>query len=167
MQCRLFLASFLCICFFAAPSAAMTPQHIYGRIVRVAEGDTLTVFGNEDLRYDVRLIGADAPNSGQAFSPQAKENLAKKVMGKFVDIEIVDRDQFGRNLGRVYLSKRFINLEQVRDGFAWRDPQFDKKREFVAAERDARAHRRGLWADRHPVAPWEYLREKARANAAK
>jgi hypothetical protein len=35
--------------------------------------------------------------------------------------------------------------------------------EFTDAEREAREKRRGLWADPHPVPPWEYRREHRRA----
>jgi endonuclease YncB( thermonuclease family) len=59
-----------------------------------------------------------------------------------------------------YLGDRFVNMEMVRDGFAWRYPQYDKPGEFTAAEAGAREHRRGLWADPNPVQPWEYRREK-------
>jgi hypothetical protein len=31
-------------------------------------------------------------------------------------------------VGRIYLGERFINLEMVSDGFAWRYPQYDKPR---------------------------------------
>jgi len=53
----------------------------------------------------------------------------------------------------------------VRDGSAWRYVQYDKPGEFTAAESDAREHRRGLWADPHPMAPWEW--RKAKRPAAK
>ena len=51
---------------------------------------------------------------------------------------------------RTYLGERFINLEMVKDGFAWRYPQYDKLGEFAAAEADAR----------DPVPPREWRREK-------
>lgn len=38
---------------------------------------------------------------------------------------------------------RFINMEMVSDGFAWRYVQYDKPGEFTEAENDARDHRRG------------------------
>jgi hypothetical protein len=46
------------------------------------------------------------------------------------------------------------------DDFAWRYVQYDKPGEFTAAESDAREHHRGLWADAHPVPPWEFRRQK-------
>ena len=66
--------------------------------------------------------------------------------------------------GRIFLGEHFINTEMVRDGFAWRYGQYDKPGEFTSAENDAREHRRGLWADRDPVPPWEWRRERQAAS---
>jgi micrococcal nuclease len=70
---------------------------------------------------------------------------------------------YRREVGRIYLADRFINLEMVRYGFAWRYVRYDKPGEFSAAELEAREHRRGLWADPQPVAPWKFRREKRSA----
>jgi micrococcal nuclease len=40
---------------------------------------------------------------------------------------------------------------------------YNKPGEFTAAEADAREHRRGLWADLHPVPPWEWREIKRQA----
>ncbi|HEV3302485.1 MAG TPA: thermonuclease family protein [Planctomycetaceae bacterium] len=64
----------------------------------------------------------------------------------------------------IFPGDRFINMEMVADGFAWRYSQYDKPGEFVAAEADAREHRRGLWADKDPVPPREWRREKRAAS---
>jgi hypothetical protein len=53
-----------------------------------------------------------------------------------------------------------------RAGFAWRYVQYDKPGEFTAAEREARDAKRGLWADPHPVPPWEFRRERRRGTRA-
>jgi hypothetical protein len=45
-------------------------------------------------------------------------------------------------VGRIFLGERSVNMEMVRDGFAWRYVQYDKPGEFTAAEVDAREHRR-------------------------
>jgi micrococcal nuclease len=44
----------------------------------------------------------------------------------------------------------------------------DPTGEFAAAEFDARRNRRGLWADRNPIPPWEFRKAKrAGANVAR
>jgi endonuclease YncB( thermonuclease family) len=115
------------------------------------------------VQHKIRLHGIDAPEKGQAFGTKARENLAAKVFGKIVRVEVVDVDRYSREVVRNYLGDRFINLEMVRDGFAWRNVRYDKAGEFTDAEREAREKRRGLWADPNPDPPWEYRREHRRA----
>ena len=49
-----------------------------------------------------------------------------------------------------------LNTEQVRRGMAWVYRQYSKDRARYALESDARAARRGLWADSQPAPPWEW-----------
>ena len=70
-----------------------------------------------------------------------------------MSVEEVDRDRYGRVVGRVTIGGKLVNAEQVRAGLAWRYVQFDRRNEFGGLEDDARRQRRGLWADAHPVAP--------------
>jgi hypothetical protein len=48
----------------------------------------------------------------------------------------------------------------VRDGMAWRFKRYSNERALAEAEREARAERRGLWADDKPVPLWELRRER-------
>jgi hypothetical protein len=103
-----------------------------------ASGDKMeTVLDDAKVQHKIRLHGIDAPEKGQAFGTKARENLAAKVFGKIVRIEVVDVDRYRREVGRIYLGDRFINLEIVRDGFAWRYLRYDKAGEFTEAEREA------------------------------
>ena len=58
---------------------------------------------------------------------------------------------------------RFINADPVRAGFAWRYAMGQARR-IRTLEADARRHRRGLWADSHPVPPWEFRGETRRSK---
>ena len=136
--------------------------------MKIADGDTLTVLDPTNAQHKIRLAGIDAPEKGQAFGTQARNALAAKLLRQGVRVEVTDTDRYGREVGRVFCSGRFINAEMVREGFAWRYPQWDKTGEFATAEVDARRNRRGLWADRSPVPPWEFRRAKRRgANVAR
>jgi len=148
-------------CFFAALALlAHEPKTITGKVVAIADGDTLTVLDTANTQHKIRLHGIDAPEKGQAFGTKARENLAAKVFGKIVRVEVVDVDRYSREVVRNYLGDRFINLEMVRDGFAWRNVRYDKAGEFTDAEREAREKRRGLWADANPVPPPEYRQRR-------
>ena len=96
------------------------------------------------------------------------EALAVFVAEKTVSVEEIHRDRDGRVVGRVTIDGRLVNAEMVRIGLAWRYVQFDRRNEFRKLEDDARRNRRGLWADAHPIAPWEWRRtEKDRKTAGK
>lgn len=44
----------------------------------------------------------------------------------------------------------------VTDGLAWHYLRFSDDATLAEAETEARAARRGLWADKAPVPPWEW-----------
>ncbi|HXY36298.1 MAG TPA: thermonuclease family protein [Planctomycetaceae bacterium] len=144
----------------AGAIASGKQYELTGRVVSIADGDTLTILDAAKVQHKIRLAGIDAPEKGQPFGTKAQQALGDKVAGQTVRAEVIDRDRYGREVGRIILGDRFVNMEMVHDGFAWRYPQYDKPGEFTAAEADAREHRRGLWADPHPVPPWEWRRAK-------
>lgn len=86
------------------------------------------------------------------------------MFDKSVRVDVIDVDRYRREVGRIYLDDRFINMEMVRNGFAWRYVRYDKPGEFSAAESESRERRRGLWADPQPVAPWEFRWQKRQHN---
>jgi endonuclease YncB( thermonuclease family) len=152
----------------ATPALAAKPHYqISGKVVKIVDGDTLTILDASNEQHKIRLAGIDAPEKGQPFGTKARENLAAKVFGQAVHVEVVDIDRYHREVGRIYLGDRFINMEMVRDGFAWRYVQYDKPGEFTAAEADAREHRRGLWTDPNPTPPWEWRKAKREASKAR
>ena len=75
-------------------------------------------------------------------------------------MEPTDRDQYGRLVADVILPDgRNLNRELVRAGLAWWYRRYaPHDAELEALEAEARAARRGLWADPHPVPPWEWRR---------
>jgi endonuclease YncB( thermonuclease family) len=156
------IAAFLLV---AAGPALAAKQHytLIGRVVALADGDTCTVLDGAKVQHKIRLAGIDAPEKGQPFGTKTRENLAGRVFGQVVHVEVIDVDRYRREVGRINLGERFINAEMVRDGFAWRYPQYDRPGEFTAAEADAREHQRGLWVDPHAKPPWEWQRAKRAA----
>jgi micrococcal nuclease len=144
-----------------SPAVAAKPHYeLRGKVVKIADGDTLTILDGSNEPHRIRLAGIDAPEKGQPFGTKARETLAGKVFGQTVRIEVSDVDRYRRQVGRIYLGNRFVNMEMVRDGFARRYVTYDKPGEFTAAEAEAREHRRGLWVDKDPTPPWEWRRSK-------
>jgi endonuclease YncB( thermonuclease family) len=73
---------------------------------------------------------------------------------------VQNKDRYGRTVADVWLNTRWINLELVREGWAWMYRQYSKSPELDQAEQQARESKAGLWADKSPVPPWAYRHPK-------
>ena len=135
-----------------------------GEVVHVLDGDSIVVVDAQHRQRRVRLAGIDAPEKGQPYANQSRRHLASLVRRKEVTVHWHRRDDWNRLVGVVSVKGRDINLEQVKAGFAWwfrayadeQTPQM--RRMYERAEKKAQLKRRGLWAEREPVPPWEWRR---------
>jgi endonuclease YncB( thermonuclease family) len=150
----------------AAPLAGAA-ETLTGRVVSVADGDTLTVLVGAE-RVKVRLAGIDAPERGQPWGRRAKQALSEKVAGHAVQVETKFHDRYGRRVGHVIYSSRDINRELVREGHAWVYRHWLRDETLLDDESHARAARAGLWSlsDGERVPPWEW-REAERAHGGR
>jgi endonuclease YncB( thermonuclease family) len=148
-------------------------QTLNGRVVRIADGDTITVLDATNTQHRIRLQGIDAPESKQDFGTQSKKKLSGLIFGKDVEVVYEKTDQYGRLVGKILLDGRDINLEQVRSGMAWHYKDYEREQStedrelYARAEDEARSARRGLWVDTNPVEPSEFRRaeRQERKNA--
>lgn len=138
------------------PSASdSTEDSVRARVQRVVDGDTLLLVGGER----VRLIGIDTPESvkpdtpPEPFGHEASAFTKELAEGREVRL-VFDRhreDQYGRTLAFVYIGDVLLNEEIVRQGYSRAETRFDFRSDFqtrfVAAEKEARAARRGIWSD--------------------
>jgi len=92
---------------------------LLGKVINVADGDTITVLDNTNTQHKVRLAGIDAPEKRQAFGNVSKQSLADMVAGQTVAVKWVNVDKYGRKLGKVLLAGLDCNLVQVKRGLAW------------------------------------------------
>ena len=115
-------------------------------------------------QYRIRLNDIDAPESKQAFGNKSKENLKNYIYQKDVVIDYESTDRYGRILGTIYYQNKDINLQQVKDGYAWVYKQYSNKQNYIKAEREARSSKKGLWRDNNPAEPWEYRKQKKEKN---
>jgi endonuclease YncB( thermonuclease family) len=82
-----------------------------GKVVGVADGDTITVLAEGNKQHKVRLQHIDCPESRQPFGSKAKQFLSQKVFGKSVTVKWDEMDRYKRILGNVYLGEEWVNLE--------------------------------------------------------
>ena len=130
---------------------------IDGRVVAVADGDTLTVLDAENQQHKVRLAGIDAPEKAMPFGQVGKQKLSEMCFGKQATVTVVNTDQYGRTVGDVNCEGLHANEEMVRGGYAWVYRHYDKGFEFFyPLEQAAKDAGLGLWADAEPTPPWQW-----------
>lgn len=153
------LALFFCGAFMLAPLYAST---ITGKVVRVTDGDTIVVLDSKKVQHKVRLDGIDAPERKQDYGAQSKLALSMKVFGLPVRVEYKKRDKYGRILGVVWTipdrirDGKNVNLEMVREGWAWFYAFYSSDKNLASAEKLARSKKIGLWAGKVSIPPWAY-----------
>jgi micrococcal nuclease len=139
-----------------APSAEIDREDVEfetAKITRVIDGDTVEIEGGQKVRY----IGIDTPETVdprkpvQCFGAEASKKNKDLVEGKIVRMEkdVTDKDKYGRLLRYVYVGDDFINVEMVKQGFAYSysyPPDIKFQNQILQAQQEAEAGKRGLWS---------------------
>ena len=142
-------------------SFGLSAATIEGKVVNVADGDTITVLVNNNTQYKIRLQGIDAPEKAQPYGQKSKQSLHQLVHSKQVIVEYQKKDKYGRTIGKVLLNGTDICLKQIELGMAWHYKQYESEQShqdrgiYTKAELFAQAERLGIWNDKLPTAPWE------------
>lgn len=131
-------------------------------VVGVSDGDTFTLLEEATkANVKVRLYGVDAPEKKQPFGEKSKQFASELCFRKNVNIEVVNKDRYGRSVAYVYLEDGTnVNYELVKAGMAWHYKQFSKDPELDRLETEARKKRVGLWRDKDPTPPWEWRKQQ-------
>ena len=141
---------------------------IQGKVVGVADGDTITVLDVNNIHHKIRLLGIDAPEKSQAFGQKSKQSLHQLAHGKYVTVEFQKKDKYGRTVGKVLHNDTDFCLEQIKLGLAWHYKQYASEQiktdreAYALAELAARDQNIGLWKDKTPFPPWEFRRQKSK-----
>ena len=117
------------------------------KVERVIDGDTIVLDDGRTVRY----IGMDTPERGDQYYDEATEANRRLVDGKKVKLEldVEEKDRYGRTLAYVYVGDIFVNAELVRDGYARAYPYPPNERYrklFASAEKEARQKGVGIWS---------------------
>ncbi len=128
-----------------------------GRVTEVLRGDWIKVIRDNGKVEAVRLYGIHSPGETQAFGNMAKRYTVGRVLGKVVDVHPLIRDQFDRVIAWVFVDGKCLNKELLRQGMTWWYRKFlPFETSLAKLEEGARKAGIGLWADPHPVPPWEF-----------
>lgn len=129
-----------------------------GKVVKVIDGDTVDILTPKKQKVRVRLLDIDAPESRQAYGNAARKYLASLIAGKNVFVKENKKDIYQRTLGTIFLNQININAKMVESGFAWayRYKGVANNKNMVKLESKAKQNEKGLWKDKHPIAPWDF-----------
>ena len=140
-----------------------------GHIISIADGDTITLLDAGKRQHKIRLSGIDAPERKQAFGNRSRQHLGELVFGKQVTADCAKTDRYRRAVCKIKVDGVDANLAQVAAGMAWHYREYEREQSlmdrlrYAHAENRAQEERRGLWADRAPMAPWDFRRAKREA----
>ena len=142
-------------------------QVLEGICVGVSDGDSMHMELPDGERVRVRLYGIDAPEKDQEFALLARRKLGRLIYNRQIRVEVVDIDQYGRYVGRVYAGARYVNRFMLKEGLAWHYKHYAADDELLAeAEARAKAAGRGIWASAAPRRPRHFRSEKRKENEA-
>ena len=133
-----------------------------GRVISVADGDTIIVLTSSGERQKIRLYGVDCPESEQAGGKAAAKFTSSLVLFANVKVQKMDTDRYDRTVAIVALDDgRILNEELVKNGHAWVYPAYCNTARcayWQTLEAEAKADRIGLWRDKKPMPPWQWRR---------
>ena len=150
--------------FFALSLILSTPAlaELSGRIISIADGDTLTLLDADNQPHKIRLLGIDAPEQNQDFGQNARTNLSALAFAQTAKADCRGRDRDQREICIVHVAGQDLGLEQIRAGCAWwygeeaKEQSAQERADYAQAEFMAKIHRYGLWNSKNPIPPWAW-----------
>ncbi|PPS44829.1 thermonuclease family protein [Chroococcidiopsis sp. TS-821] len=157
--------------------------HAKYTVLKVSDGDTITVTNNQGAKIHVRFACIDAPEIPHSNQEKyTKSRIARNQFhwgmkaqqrvqqlidrgGDRVSLKITDSDRYGRQIAEVRLADGTLIQEVLaREGLAlvYR-PYLKNCPSATAVERaeaSAKSQRIGVWSDSHFVEPWQYRSRK-------
>ena len=137
------------------PPIATSAPSLEAAVVKIVDGDTIHVQLNGRVEK-VRYIGVNTPevhHPRKGEEPGGREAASvnrQLVAGQRVrlELDVQERDRYGRLLAYVWVGQVMINAELVRLGYAQVmtvPPNVRHQSRFLALQREAREAGRGLW----------------------
>lgn len=154
----------------ATSKTAEEANEITGKVIHIADGDTIDILTTDKTTIRIRLNGIDAPEEGQPFGKNAKLFLSEFIGGQIVRVVTHGEDRYGSTIGdvdlkddggpnalpRATLPDWGINRELVQQGLAWHYKKYSSDINLEMDEITARDAKLGLWSDDRHVAPWDW-----------
>jgi endonuclease YncB( thermonuclease family) len=145
-------------------------QTFRATVTGVSDGDTISIRHADGNLDKVRFLGLDAPEVAhkrreiaQPEGEKCRSILSDLVLNETVEVETRRRDNYGRNLARVFVGETDAGLELLKIGCAWlyypNALSIDTRALYTAAFINAQANKIGLFAGK-AVTPQQWRARK-------
>ena len=83
--------------------SSFSQELLKGKVVKISDGDTMTVLDSLNQQHRIRLHGIDSPEKGQDYYQVAKDYAGQLCFQKQVEVAILDYDHYKRAIGKIYV----------------------------------------------------------------
>ena len=152
----------LFFCIVSLSSNNDSTKTITGKVVKVIDGDTITILNSENKQIKIRLYGIDAPEKAQDYGKISKNYMSGLVAGKTIDVTVMNIDRYGRSVGRIKINEKEVAEEMLKAGLAWVYTSYCKIpecKQWKELETQAKTAKVGLWSNPTAQEPWKWRKE--------
>jgi len=96
------------VCLLLVSTGTVYAEELVGKVVKVADGDSLTLLTADKQQHKIRLAGIDALEKKQPFGNRSRQNLVRLAHGKGAQADCPKRDRYGRAVCKVYAAGRTL-----------------------------------------------------------
>ena len=139
---------------------------IKAKVIKVSDGDSIISIIDKK-KVKIRMFGIDAPEKTQDYGSDSQKYLERAILNKVIDVKVIEKDQYGRTVGKVFYKNEDINLKMIETGNAWHYRKLaPKEKTYFNAEKKAKKSKIGLWRKK-ALAPWQYRYNQKNKNRNK
>ena len=146
----------------------LIPVKESGKVIAVKDGDTIELMLNGKAQR-IRLGHIDCPEKNQPYGAKAKSYTSAKCFRQTVTV--VHTRHYDRNkrlIAEIILSDGdTLNRELVRAGLAWHYKRYSTDSTYGVLEHNANLSKKGLWAEKNPIAPWLWRNRSSRESGVR
>jgi len=102
-------------------------RRLVGKVVGIANGDTITLLSLENRQVKIRLGGIDTPESSQEYATKSMQALSVLIGGKETSATVTGVDRYGRFLAWLDVDGT-VNRRMVADRLGLAIPPIQKQR---------------------------------------
>ncbi len=153
--------------FFLVPTDASN-YTLKGKVIKVIDGDTITLLLNNYEQRKIRLYGIDAPERRQPFGNKSKQMLSQMIARKEATAECIGKDRYNRDICVIWLDNNDINALMVFNGGAWVYRKYYSGTSYYQYESEAKRKHTGLWktSESKAIPPWQWRHGKSQNTSS-